>query len=479
VTRPEPWNDRRNTRKTFSFPNETGGRFFFVSDLDYNTPSWIVPMPLKILLISPIGLKKILGAEFFFKLPFLGLPTIAAYTPPDCQVKMVDERISPVDFDTDADLIGISVMTPLATRAYEIADEFKRRGKTVVMGGMHVSALPDEALQHCDAVAIGEGEQVWPQMVEDFKRGELKQIYKADMLFDLSAAQPPRWDIIDKGLYSPVDFIETTRGCPINCNFCAVTQFYGAKYRTKSVHLVEEMVARVRPVDKVFALKNLIFFVDDNIVANRKHCIALLKMLKSYNIQWLGQASVSVAKDDELLQLMAETRCLGLLIGMESLSEDTLAECGKRINKPGEYLEAVNKLHRYGIGVQAAFIIGFDNDDISIFAKMAKFINRSNFDSVYFSILTPYPGTRLFKKLESEGRILHKDWERYDTAHVVFRPKKLTVEQLEEGFFWLYKKTLSMKSIVLRLARARTNLQFFVPDNLAFRSCLLKMLRGG
>ena len=435
-------------------------------------------MSLKILLISPIGLKKILGAEFFFKLPFLGLPTIAAYTPPDCEVKMVDERISSVDFDEDVDLVGITAMTPLATRAYEIADEFKRRGKTVVMGGMHVSALPEEALEHCDAVAIGEGEKVWPRMVEDFKRGELKGDLQGRRTFGSggSAAASMGYHV-DKSMYSPVDFIETTRGCPINCNFCAVTQFYGAKYRTKPVHLVEEMVARVRPVDKVFALKNLVFFVDDNIIANRKHCIELLSMLKPYSIQWVGQASISLAKDDELLQLMSETRCLGLVIGMESLSEDTLAECGKRINKPDEYLEAVTKLHRYGIGAKASFIIGFDNDDLTVFPKMERFIRKSNFDSVYFSILTPYPGTRLYQKMESEGRLLHKDWEKYDTAHVVFRPKKVTVEQLQEGYVWLYKKGLSMKSIVLRLARARTNPQFFVPDNLAFRSCLLKMLR--
>jgi len=436
-------------------------------------------MSLKILLISPIGLKKILGADFFFKLPFLGLPTMAAYTPTDCEVKMVDERIQPVDFNEDADLIGISVMTPLATRAYEIADEFKRRGKTVVMGGMHVSALPEEALEHCDAVAIGEGERVWPQMVADFKEGKLKPTYRGEQLFDLSASIQPRWDIIDKSLYSPVDFIETTRGCPINCNFCAVTQFYGAKYRIKPTKLIEEMVAQVKSVDKVFALKNLIFFVDDNIAANRKHCIEVLNMLKFYNIQWVGQASISVAKDDELLKLMSETRCLGLLIGMESLSEETLAECGKRINKPAEYEQAVANLHRHGIGVKATFILGFDNDDISVFAKMEKFIRKSSLDSVYFSLLTPYPGTRFYKQIEKEGRLLHKDWEKYDTAHVVFHPKKMSIQELEEGFFWLYKKVLSLKSIALRLTRARTNPQFFLPDNLAFRSCLLKMSRKG
>ncbi|MGD8438369.1 MAG: DUF4070 domain-containing protein, partial [Syntrophobacterales bacterium] len=183
--------------------------------------------------------------------------------------------------------------------------------------------------------------------------------------------------------------------------------------------------------------------------------------------------------DEELLKLMSETRCLGLLIGMESLSEDTLAECGKRINKPAEYEWAVATLHRYGIGVKATFMIGFDNDDPSVFPKMARFIRRSSFDSVYFSILTPYPGTRLYQKLEEEGRLLHNDWEKYDTAHVVFQPKKMTVQQLEEGFIWLYKRTLSLGSILLRLARARTNPQFFLPDNLAFRACLLKMLRGG
>ena len=433
---------------------------------------------MKILLISPVSHKKILGADFCFKLPFLGMPTIAAYTPPDCEVKMVDERISPIDFEDDADLVGSTVMTPLAKRAYEIADEFKRRGKTVVMGGMHVSALPDEALEHCDAVVIGEGERTWPQMVNDFKRGELKETYKADQLFNLSTALLPRWEIINKSLYSPVDFIETTRGCPINCNFCAVTQYFGGKYRTKPVNLVEQLVAKVKPVDKVFTLKNLIFFVDDNIIANRKHCIELLTMLKSYNIQWLGQASISVAKDDEILKLMSETRCLGLLIGMESLSEDTLKECGKRINNPAEYEQVVSKLHRYGIGVKATFVLGFDNDDVSVFTQMERFIRKSSLDSVYFSILTPYPGTRLYKQMESEGRLIHKDWERYDTAHVVFHPKKMTTQQLEQGFFWLYKKALSAKSIVLRLARSRTRPQFFIPDNLAFKFCLSKMLRG-
>ena len=430
----------------------------------------------KILLVAPIGQKKILGEDFFFRLPLLSLPTLAAYTPPDCEVSFVDERIAPLDFDTHADLVGITSMTALAPRAYEIADAFRQRGKTVVMGGMHASALPEEALRHCDAVAVGEGEIVWPRMIEDFKAGKLQPIYKAEQLFDVSQTRPPRWDLVDRSKYSPVDFIETTRGCPFNCHFCAVTNFFGGKYRTKPLDLIEQLVAQVKPVEKRFALKNLIFFVDDNIVGSRRHCKALLTMLKAYNIQWVGQASMSVAKDDEILQLMSETRCLGLLIGFESLSTQTLEECGKRVNRPEEYLDVVEKLHRYRIGIKASFIVGFDNDDVSVFGQLEDFILRSSLDSVYFSIMTPYPGTRLFEEMESEGRILHRSWEKYDTAHVVFQPRKMTPRQLQEGFIRLYKRTLSFRSIATRLLRSRTQPQFFLPDNLAFRFCLRKMV---
>jgi radical SAM superfamily enzyme YgiQ (UPF0313 family) len=431
---------------------------------------------LKILLVSPIGQKKILGEDFFFKLPLLSLPTLAAYTPPDCDVRIVDERIATLDFETETDLVGITAMTPLATRAYEIADEYRKRGRTVVMGGMHPSALPEEALQHCDAVVVGEGEMVWPRIIEEFRQGRLGRIYKPDHLFDVTGTKPPRWDLVDKGLYSPVDFIETTRGCPFNCRFCAVTSFFGGRYRTKPLDLIEQLVAQVKPVEKRFALKNLVFFVDDNIVGSRRHCKALLTMLKAYKIQWVGQASISVAKDDEILQLMSETRCLGLLIGMESLSEETLEQCGKRVNRPEEYTQAVEKLHRYGIGVKASFILGFDNDDLSTFDRMEKFIGRSSLDSVYFSILTPYPGTRLFRQMEEEGRIIHRNWEQYDTAHVVFRPAKLTARELQESFIRMYRKALSLRSISRRLLRARTQPQFFLPDNLAFKLCLRKMI---
>lgn len=431
---------------------------------------------MKILLVAPVSQKRILGEDFYFKLPVLSMPTLAAYTPPDIEIELVDERIKPLDYAVDADLVAITAMTALAPRAYEIADTFRSKGKTVVMGGMHPSALPQEALQHCNSVAVGEGEVIWPQIIEDFKNGRLERIYKAETLFDVSTTRPPRWDIVDKSAYSPVDFIESTRGCPFNCSFCAVTNFFGGKYRTKPLDLIENLVSQVKPVDKRFALKNLIFFIDDNIVGSRRHCKELLTMLKSYNIQWVGQASITVAKDDEILKMMAQTRCLGLLIGMESISSESLADCGKRVNKPAEYLNAVDKLHSYGIGVKATFIVGFDSDDQSVFPNLARFIQKSNLDSVYLSIMTPYPGTRFYKEMEEQDRILHKDWEKYDTAHVVFQPAQMTPDELQQGFIWLYKKMLSYRSISMRLLRARTQPQFFIPDNLAFRSCMKKMV---
>ncbi|MCP4747615.1 MAG: B12-binding domain-containing radical SAM protein [Desulfobacteraceae bacterium] len=432
----------------------------------------------KILLVSPVSQKRILGEDFLFKLPVLALPTLAAYTPPDCDVHMVDERIQVLDFNADADLVGITSMTALAPRAYAIADRFRCLGKTVVMGGMHPSAMPAEALEHCDSVVAGEGELVWPRVVEDFKQGRLKRIYKADHLFDVSQAKPPRWDIIDKERYTPVDFIETTRGCPFNCSYCAVTNFFGGKHRTKPLEMIEKMVSKVKTTKKRFALKNLVFFVDDNIVGNRSYCMELFKLLKTFNLQWVGQASITVTQDEQLLKRMSETRCLGLLIGLESLSDKTLSQVGKRVNRPSEYIKAVEKLHKYGIGIKSSFMVGFDNDDITVFDTMARFILNSNLDSVYISIMTPYPGTKLFEKMESQGRILHRNWEKYDSGHVVFQPARMTVRQLQEGYLRLYRKALSYRSIALRLWRARTQLQFFLPDNLAFRQCLLKVVNS-
>ncbi|NCC51321.1 MAG: B12-binding domain-containing radical SAM protein [Spartobacteria bacterium] len=433
--------------------------------------------PLNILLISPIG-RSVLGRAFCFKLPFLSLPMIAAYTPDDCEVRVVDERVASIDFDAEVDLVGITVMTPMSIRAYEIADEFRRRGRTVVLGGMHISALPDEALAHADAVVIGEGESCWPDLIADFRAGCLKPKYHSDRLIDLAAIRAPRWDVMDEESYVPVKLIESTRGCPFRCHFCAVAHFFGGKYRTKPVSAIVDQIASIKPLDTFWSLKNVLFFVDDNIIGHRAHAIELLTMLKEHDIQWFGQASLTLADHDDLLELMRQTRCRGLEIGVESLSEDCLAEAGKgRVNKPDRYLKSIEKIHSYGIGIQASFIVGFEHDTTDTFAQIDHFIRQSKISVPYFSIMTPYPGTNLHKQMEAEGRLLHRNWEDYDTAHVVFQPKGMSIEELHEGYKWLWRKSYSLPTIVSRISRARSFPAFFIPTNFGFKYSVHVMLK--
>ncbi len=434
-------------------------------------------MALKIVLVSPVG-RSVLGRAFCFKMPFLSLPVLAAHTPDDCDVKVIDERVTDIDFNIEADLIGITVMTTMSIRAYEIADEFRRRGRTVVLGGMHVSALPDEALQHADAVVIGEGERSWPRLIADFRAGRLQQKYSSDQLIDLETSKSPRWDVLDESAYVPVRFIESTRGCPFRCTFCAVTNFFGFKYRIKPVSAIVDQIKSIKPLETFWSLKNVIFFVDDNIIGHREHARELFNLLKQHNIQWFGQASITLAQHEDLLELMRETRCRGLEIGIESLSEESLSEAGKgRVNKPEEYLKALEIIHSYGIGIQASFVVGFDHDTPDTFAQIDRFVRQSKISMPYFSILTPYPGTELYRQMEASGRLLHRNWELYDTAHVVFQPKGMSADELLAGYKQLWRRSYSLPAIASRIMRARAFPAFFVPANFGFKFSTGVMLR--
>lgn len=279
---------------------------------------------MKLLLIFPVAKSKFLGKGFVFNVPFLNLPIIAAHTPSDVEVKIIDERIEDINFNDRCDLVGITIMTPIAPRAYEVAKEFHKRGVTVVMGGMHVSARPEEALNYADAIVIGEAEQVWPQLIADFKKGALKKIYKAEEYTNLDNLAPVKRNLFNKKKYVPVEFIETTRGCPFNCHFCTVTKFFGGKYRVRSVNNVIKEISMLEPTTTRFSIKNVVFFVDDNIIGDRNHAIELFKKIKPYRLNWLGQASMNLAKDDEVLYLMRESGCMGLLIGFESLDRKSV-----------------------------------------------------------------------------------------------------------------------------------------------------------
>ena len=419
-----------------------------------------------------------MGGGFFYRMPCLGLLKVAALTPADWQVCIIDEKVERLDLDQEADLVGITAMTTTVERGYEIAAHFRRRGCKVVMGGMHVSCLPEEALAHCDSVVVGEAEVLWPALLRDFDNHALRPVYRHENgLPPLANLPRPDWELYRPKNYISAHFVETTRGCPIDCEFCAVTSAFGGKYRNRPLEEVLAELRGLRPFEGWLTLKRCVFFVDDNIISNRAYARELLRRLADYRLNWFGQASVNIANDPELLKLCQQSGCIGLFIGFESLSPATLQAVGKRVNQPERYLEVVHKLHDHGIGIDGSFVFGFDTDDAGVFDRTLDFVTRARIEVVYFSILTPYPGTRLHRRLTQEGRMLTCDWSLYDANHVVFRPKAFSPDQLLEGYCRAFNEVYRLSSICRRLWGTTAWKNFFWPMNLGFRQSVRNLLR--
>lgn len=402
---------------------------------------------MKILLISPENKKSIYAytkedvKSFWF--PKLSLPTIAANTPSGIEVKIVDEVVEDIDFNMDVDLVGISVMTYLAPRAYEIAGRFRERGVKVVLGGIHPSMCPEEAKEHADSVVVGEAERTWPGLIEDLRRGKLKPFYKEDDLPKLDSLPEPRRDLLNRKSYWTTNCVQTSRGCPFACDFCTVTIFGGNQFRLRPVEEVVEEVKRLR--------KGFVVFVDDNIAGNKAYAKQLFKALIPLKINWGSQASLTMARDPELLSLAAKSGCTALFIGVESISAENLLAANKKFNKVEKFREEFKKFHDHGIMIQTGMIFGFDNDDESVFERTVEFLEGNRIELVMFNILTPLPGTNLYKKMDAEGRIIDRDWAHYDGRHVVFSPRLMNPETLQEGFLWSYHKFYSIPSILKRV----------------------------
>jgi radical SAM superfamily enzyme YgiQ (UPF0313 family) len=405
----------------------------------------------------------------FFKFPILALTTLASLTPEDWEISIRDENVEEIDFEDPADLVAISAMTPLAPRAYELADRFRRAGSKVLLGGFHPTFLPEEALQHADAVGVGEAEGYWPKLLADFQNGRLQQIYRC-------ASRPSRWgwpiprrDLIKGKPYFFMNTLQTTRGCPFSCEFCAVTAFYGHTYRSRPL---DEVEAEIRTLEGGL---NYLLFVDDNIVGNRNYAMELFTRLIPYRKRWVSHATLNLARDHKLLGLCAKSGCRGLFIGFESLSEANLKEIGKSVNKVAEYEEAVKRLHDVGIGIEGSFVVGYDEDEASVFPRLVEFVKRVKLDGGHLFIRTPFPGTRLHAKLDREGRICERDWSKYDLSHVVFHPKKISPEALQEGFHAAYREIYSYPSMISRLLLPPgKRVQVFGPMNWGIRQACRK-----
>lgn len=398
----------------------------------------------------------------------LNLPTIAALTPEDWDVEIFDARAKPVDYTMKVDLVGLTGFTAEMPSAYEIADNFRKKGVKVIMGGVHVSALPDEALKHADSVIIGEAELVWQKALEDFKKGELKPKYKAPHLCGMENMSIPRRDLLDRSMYvSGFNTIQSTRGCPFDCHYCAVTSFFGKEFRVRPV---EQVVNEI----KGFDTKDF-FFVDDNIVGRPKYAKELFREIAKLNVSWGAQASITMAKDPELLELYAKSGGKYVFIGFESLSQKNLEKMHKGWNSAKGYKEAIKKIHDAGINILGSFVFGLDEDDKTVFKDTLDFIMEAGIDAAQFHILTPFPGTVTYGVLEKEGRIIDRDWAKYHTGEVVFQPKGMTAEELQRGYYWIFRNMYSIKNIMKRSFRSTKGLTYRLVMNFAYRKKALRM----
>jgi radical SAM superfamily enzyme YgiQ (UPF0313 family) len=403
-------------------------------------------------------------------IPPLGLAMVAALTPPEVEVSLTDENVTVIDFQKETDLVGITALTITAQRAYEIADTFRARGVKVVLGGIHPSVLPEEARQHADAIVIGEAESVWPKVIEDFKANKLQGVYQQLERPSLVGLPIPRRDLFANGAYYVTNTLSTTRGCPYSCSFCSVTSFFGHTYRCRPV---EEVLKEIETLDQ----RKVIGFVDDNIVGNPKFAKELFRALLPYKIKWVSQASVTIARDDELLKLAVASGCIALLIGFETLSPANLAAVGKKVNIVDEYETVIKKIHSHGIAIHGFFILGLDEDDESVFERTLHFAQKMRLESAQFAWPVPYPGTALCESLDKTGRVVTKDWSRYE-SNLVFEPKLMSREMLQQRRDWVWRKFYSLPSIWRRVGLARRNLIALWVINLYYRAFWRRKLKA-
>jgi radical SAM superfamily enzyme YgiQ (UPF0313 family) len=428
--------------------------------------STISSRPLRVVLISPKGpLYRHRGGIWKKSLRYqpLTLTTLAALMPADvpAELRLIDEGIADVPLDLEADLIGLTVITGTAVRAYQLADHFRSRGITVVLGGPHVTLIPDDAQPHADAIVVGYAEDTWPQLIRDHAAGNLQRRYQQAPDLEIGGRPFPRRDLLPGGNFLTSNVFEATRGCVHSCDFCVVPTAWGKKPFQKPV---AEVLADIRQ----HGARKLIF-IDLNLIAHRGYAKELFTALIPLRLQWYGLATVLLADDPELLDLAGRSGCKGLLMGLESISATNLKQNHKGFNSPDHYARVVERLHAHGIALQGCFVFGLDEDRPDIFLKTAEFAVQAKIDLPRFAVVTPFPNTPLYLRLKAEGRILTENWELYDAQHVVFQPRHMTVRELQLGVEAAWKHAYSFRSIVRRLRHSPAPWPVRIGTNLGYR----------
>ena len=392
------------------------------------------------------------------------MPYLAAFVPPHWAVLHVDEAVEPVDLNKQADLVAITFHTPSAPHAYDLAAHFRQRGVTVVLGGPHVTLMPDEAQAHADVIFIGEAESHWPRFLAKFETGHYDERYSCLEPPALDQAPMSRQDLFHRRDHT-AGVLFATRGCAFRCDFCTLAVMYQSQVRQRPVEAVAEEYAS-------FDGKVVILW-DDNIAGDLEYAKALFRALAPQRKWWSSQASIHAARDDEFLELAARSGCKQLFIGLESVSQASLNAVSKAFNRVDEYARAIERIHSHGMSVQAGIVFGFDHDTEAVFEETVDFLEASGVQNATFNILTPFPGTRLFKRLDEEGRILTRDWSKYNgRADVVFQPRHMSPAALLAGYQYACSRFYSWRSIARRLSRSPAQLFWTLPLNLAYAFAL-------
>ena len=402
--------------------------------------------------------------------PGLTMVTLAGLVPKElkAEVNILDEGVDDTPINFNVDIIAISVLTSSSKRAYEIAVESRKRGVYVVLGGYHVSYNYEEAKKYADTVIVGQADETWPQFLLDYRSGAPKEKYIQKKAPNVENLPWPRWDLLKKNKYINCRTIQISRGCPNNCKFCTVSN--------------NMFPGNNRPIDKVieeikyFESKRIVF-LDPNFFANQEYAVKLIKKITPLKIKWACLSTVNIGGNLDILKLLKESGCYGVLIGLETVCQDNIDSMNKRHNNVNYYKEYIENFHTFGISVLACYVLGFDNDNHETFKNTVDFIKESGIDLVRFSALTPFPGTPLYQELDKQGRILNKNWEDYDFQNIVFKPKLLTPQELKKGLEYCWEETYKIKGVLRRALMAKQNKLLTLILNLGFKYMYRKSLK--